>query len=482
MRTIKRTSVDLNTNKRERLKAIAIAYSKEKQHWLNFFQKKGNVGYIKQPRKVRDRYVASKYKSPYGLQARMWKLALEDASNTMDKYWQSVFADIKRNIYQNDNFSDLQRHFAFWLLKTSNGLDIILNNKNSEFKDLTKTEIKIVIKYLQKQINKKKKSKPKIKLCRSFGLDANCYNSFTHNGKQYINIMTMAKGKRLAIPLLGDTVITGNIQIIINNNIAMVHYSANLKVDHKIAKGQDTDNVIGVDFGYSEVITDNYGEHYGRDFGSKLTDISDKNKSKMQKRHKLHAIQKKLCGSTEVKALKKARNILKFNLGKVKQINQANKDKTRLTCIINKSYNKLLAKKPSIIVSEDLSNNFTYKNTKNWNRRLSVWVRGKLEDRLEFKALAKGFSHKQVNPAYSSQLCQNCGYVDRKNRSGDKFKCQYCRHVSHADWIAALNHRNRYFDQEITRYMPYCEVKQILLRRFHRRLETHNGALLAAGL
>lgn len=385
MRTIKRTSVDLNKNKQDKLSTIAIAYSKEKQYWLNFFQKKENLMFIKQPRKIRDQYVQSKYKSPYGLQARMWKLALEDASDLMDKYWQSIFVEIKRNIYQNKNFSDLQRHCAYWLLKLPNGLDIILNNKTIEFKSLTQAEIKVVIKYLNKQITKKQKSNPKIKLHRSFNLDANCYSIFTHNGKQYISIMTLTPGKRLVIPLLGNTVITGNIKIIIDNNIAMVHYSANLKSRDKDIKDINN-NVIAVDFGYSEVITDN------------------------------------------------------------------------------------------------LSSNFIFTKTKNWNRRLSSWIRGKLQDRLEFKALAKGFSHKQVNPAYSSQTCPNCEYVDRKNRNGDKFKCQHCGYVSHADWVAAQNHRNRYFDLEITRYMPYCEVKQILLRRFHRRLETENRALLAAGL
>ena len=106
------------------------------------------------------------------------------------------------------------------------------------------------------------------------------------------------------------------------------------------------------------------------------------------------------------------------------------------------------------------------------NRRLSAWVKGKLQERLEFKALAKGFGHKQVNPAYSSQTCVPCGFVDSKNRSGDRFKCQYCGYVGHADRIAAMNLKSRYSDREITRFTPYREVKRILLDRFLRQLET----------
>ena len=106
------------------------------------------------------------------------------------------------------------------------------------------------------------------------------------------------------------------------------------------------------------------------------------------------------------------------------------------------------------------------------NRRLSAWVRGELKERLEFKALAKCFGHEQVNPAYSSQTCLICDYVDHKNRKGDRFECQYCKYVSHADWVATQNLKRRYDDQEITRFTPYREVKKILLERFHRQLET----------
>jgi IS605 OrfB family transposase len=143
------------------------------------------------------------------------------------------------------------------------------------------------------------------------------------------------------------------------------------------------------------------------------------------------------------------------------------------------AFNRLAEKRPSTVVSESLSHTFDYHRGSNWNRRLSSWVRGKLNERLSFKALAKGFSHQQVNPAYSSQTCIPCGYVDRKNRRGDLFQCQYCRHVGDADSIAALNHKSRYFDREITRYTPYREVKRILLERFHRHLETKSSGTVS---
>jgi hypothetical protein len=124
------------------------------------------------------------------------------------------------------------------------------------------------------------------------------------------------------------------------------------------------------------------------------------------------------------------------------------------------------------VVTEDLSHIFTFNKGKNWNRRLSAWTKGTLQDRIEFKALAGGSRHKQVNPAYSSQTCVCCGFVEARNRNGDKFKCLACQHEDHADRVGALNLLTRYDDHQITRYMPYREVKSILLERFHRRLES----------
>jgi putative transposase len=131
----------------------------------------------------------------------------------------------------------------------------------------------------------------------------------------------------------------------------------------------------------------------------------------------------------------------------------------------------MIEKNHTIVVSESLSNSFDYKRGRTWNRRLSSWVKGEMKERLEFKALAKGFSHYQVNPAYTSQTCPPCDYVDARNRKGDKFQCLNCRYVNHADWVAAMNLKRRYDDPEITRYTPYREVKAILQLRFHRRLE-----------
>jgi IS605 OrfB family transposase len=171
--------------------------------------------------------------------------------------------------------------------------------------------------------------------------------------------------------------------------------------------------------------------------------------------------------------MQKAHRIRQYNLGRQKLTRTKQKSTTALKCEINQAINQLIkTTHPAILITEDLSHLFSYDKSKNVNRRLSSWLRGEIQDRIAFKALAEGFRHEQVNPAYGSQACPKCDFVDSKNRIADRFTCLHCRHEDIADRIAAQNYAKRYGDPEISLYTPYREVKTILLDRFHRRLET----------
>lgn len=467
MRTIKRSSIQLNVEKSKIIAAIVAAYAKEKRYWLLQFQQKNILPYIKNHRFIRDRAVNAQYQSPYGLQARMWKLALQDAAEMMDRYWQSLFEKIKSDLYQS-TLTEEQKHYAFWLLKQYDCLKQILSAEAPLFKKLHFKERKQVMHYLRRKIRQYKRHYPQIKKARSFVLDDNCYDIFEHEGRQYIHIMTLTPRKRLAIPLTGKTVVKGNIRIVLKGSILEIHYTSDL---HAVTLVKN-DKVIAIDFGYSEVMTDDEGKHYGMELGNILTAASDQLKNKMQQRHKLHALYKKYQQSESKTHLKKAKNILNNNLGRIKHEQNQARIKATISREINTAFNELITKQNTIVISESLTHRFDYHYGRTWNRRLSAWVKGELKDRLSFKALAKGFSHQTVNPAYTSQTCLHCDYVDPKNRNGNRFKCLYCRHVSDADWMAAMNLKSRYYDKDITRYTPYREVKRILLERFHRRLET----------
>lgn len=472
MRTIKRLSDTLNAGKLNQLRLLVNAYTKEKQHWFSIFQRHGYLIHLKNHREVRNKFVAAQYQSIYGLQARMWKLALIDAAETMDRYWQSLFEKIKLSIHRHSGLDEAQRHYCFWLLKDYKRLPLILDGQAIEFREMSDLKRKQAINFLKRSIKKQRKSYPLAKLNRSFTLDDSCYRCFEAGGKQYMKIMTLTKGQRIALPLKGKTVFSGNIRIVLEDNTIVVHHTVPLKKPKSMIHG----NLVAIDFGYTEVLTDSEGNAYGKGFGRNMTEVSDWLNHKMRNRNKLHALQKRYLSSGKIDQQKKAKRMVKNNLGRKKLNDKITQHKATSLKLMNTAFNEMITKtKANKIISEDLSHQFGTGDLKNMNRRLSSWLRSALKERLSFKALVKGFDHQLVNPAYTSQTCPHCGFVDASNRCNhnkDQFVCQHCQTEGHSDVFAALNLKARYADPDITRYMPHREVKAILLDRFHHRLET----------
>jgi len=464
MRTVKRKALPLNARKQKSLKELCISYSREKRFWLAFFHSFKSQAYLARPRSLRDEMIKQNYRSPYGLQARHWKLALEEAAETWDKYWQATFVTIRSKIAHQKKLSEQERHYAYWLLKDYRQFIAMMQGKSPEAPFLLeKSSQKQVAALLRRLVKKHRGKVPSLKKMRSVRFDANCYESFEHKGCQYIKLMTLIPGKRITIPLYGKAAISGTITFVQSEEGVHIHLPQELK-----KKAMSNTTVEAVDFGYTEVMTDTQGIRYGTQFGKELTKTTELQSQKMQKRHKLYSTGKKKCNFS---------NIQKYNLGKKKQRASRERAKATLSKEINTAINQLIrTKQPFLLITEDLRHAFRHNKTKGENRRLSNWLRGELQDRIKFKALAEGFRHEQVNPAYGSQSCPICEFVDQKNRIADRFCCLHCGHEDQSDRIAALNYARRLDDPEITRYTPYSEVKTILLGRFHRRLEAEKFA------
>ena len=76
--------------------------------------------------------------------------------------------------------------------------------------------------------------------------------------------------------------------------------------------------------------------------------------------------------------------------------------------------------------------------------RMAGWAFDQLRQFIAYKAQAAGVPVKVVNPKHTSQMCSQCGHVERVNRvSQSRFCCRRCRHQAHADVNAARNIRAR---------------------------------------
>jgi putative transposase len=71
------------------------------------------------------------------------------------------------------------------------------------------------------------------------------------------------------------------------------------------------------------------------------------------------------------------------------------------------------------------------------NRSISDASWGELFSKIEWKAAKVGKPVLSVNPKFTSQECSACHHVSKSNRDGEKFVCEECGHVDHADTQAS---------------------------------------------
>lgn len=117
---------------------------------------------------------------------------------------------------------------------------------------------------------------------------------------------------------------------------------------------------------------------------------------------------------------------------------------------VNHRASKRLANTPnvSVIAFEDLAyiRRQARKGAKTGRRRrnmLNQWPFAQLQEFTAYKAARNGVRILMVDPAYTSQKCNRCGYVDARNRDHARFDCLRCGHNDNADHNAALNIRDR---------------------------------------
>ncbi|MEM4959691.1 MAG: transposase [Nanopusillaceae archaeon] len=179
---------------------------------------------------------------------------------------------------------------------------------------------------------------------------------------------------------------------------------------------------VALDFGIECFLVSDRGDLFGRNFYIKVKEYADKIdriQREMQRRRRK---------PTESKRYIKLQHKLSEYV------------KNEVRRIINRVIELY---RPQRLVLEDLRgflkrviNNFP----KSVKRVLIRFGLGELKKKLEEVREEYGIEVIYINPAYSSQTCSNCGYVDKENRkTRSEFECKFCGKKLHADVNASRN-------------------------------------------
>lgn len=162
--------------------------------------------------------------------------------------------------------------------------------------------------------------------------------------------------------------------------------------------------VIGIDIGIKKLMATSKKEFYGK----KVELLMDK-------------IQKKKQGSKAFKRAIKERDYY-----------------------INKTAKELPLDSVKTIVMENIKN--IKRNTKKEKRlrkefrsKFQRWTYPKLFSRINQLCELNGVHFLMIDPAWTSQTCNDCGFVHKLSRNGEIFKCRDCGYTTDADYNASLN-------------------------------------------
>lgn len=386
-------------------------------------------------------------------------MAMEEALGGIRSNWSNTKNAVKKAIRKNESLSDKDRHYMYYILKADSILEKILNQKSyvlsKEFEVNQKRLNNLLCRYIRRY-------KGRIPYCSkvSIMLDSGMYK--LENGK--LSIMTLESGKRIEIGLTTKNVtnIKGNIRLKLTEKGVEVHN----KVEVEVKKQRNPEKVIGIDKGYTSMIATSEGIEYGKKLGEYLSKETERRNEVNKQRNKLYARKREYEGSEDKDKQQKAKRIEENNLGKIKYNRKKYKVEEHMKNYVNRWIRQFIKEqKPTKVVLEDLTRDFKGKqnHTKKYNRKMSRWIKGYIQQRLEYICSLYGIEVISVNPAYTSQECSCCHNLGSRNFK--KFSCKHCGAEMDADINAAKNILSRYKDEKIKLYMGVAEVKKILLDR-----------------
>lgn len=465
MDKIKKTFINYSFNptqsKLDQLNEIAKRYAKVKSEIFKTYSSIKGLEFLDYPRALRDEWIKTKYADKFNLPSRLWKLAFDEAFKDIKSKWSNTIHKIKLSIYKNQNFSDEEKHYAFYLLKSYNLLYMAITFKRFDLPDKFKNsniDALKIHKYLKNRLRKHYGKKPKQKNTNFFSLDSGTYDiKLDSKNRLWLGITSLTPRKRIHILLSSNIPPNAgkNIQIVLKDNKIEIRY-----VLEQEPKTTNTDNIVAVSKRFREVLVSSNNNSYGIGFNDLIKQESDRITNKNAKRNKLHALVKKYESKND---FIKADLIRENNLGKKKYNHQREISQNKIKTFIGTAINKFFKEEqPSIVVEESL--NFSYPSNllKTARRYFKIWQKGYIKKRLMETAMLNGVKHETVNPAYISQICHICGRFGI--RKSDKFYCDNHGEM-YAGYNASKNILARYFDKEITLFTPFKKVKEILQER-----------------
>lgn len=393
-------------------------------------------------RTIRDRWMADGTAATFGVLANAWKETVRDAAGDISASRESAKAKARRAVYRRTASPGERRRLCAALKADEWAGDPYLS--------------RLMRKHWRRGRNH---------VSNQIVVRSDQYKTFTlaEGGNTWLALPGLERRQLVKIPLNTTVAPSGTLRLILRGGRAEVHY----QVDGSALRSSGHphgDRSIGVDKGYTEVLTDSDGVHHGPGLGVLLTAESDRLKVRNRRRAKIRAVADKAARRGDHA---KAERITRNNLGTAKKARARRRFEARARTVTFEAVHAV-TDKACVIVAEDLTRPFTSGRNlgKNMNRRLAAWTKGLTAEALSSVSERRGSALVLVNAAYTSQADPRTGALG--TRRGDRLYCPG-GDVYQADHAAAINILQRASDPDITLFTPHTQVRQILQERADRQ-------------
>ena len=502
VKTIKAYSSKLTDEQSSKLDNLFISYGRCRGRFFNEYCGINNMIKVDSYRKIRDHIrkagLNKKLVKQYNFLNKHWIYALFDTCSNVKTMWTNLSNQVKHCAISNNQLNNNERHFINFCLSIKPIWFAILQHNQDKtslvsksYQDhyhklagkLSKQELKHAFSYICR-LTRRYKAKPhKVNLHnKSMTYDENMYNFVDPT---HFKFSSNKSKKSFIVKLTSDWHYRtkGNLTLVLDRNKRRleVHKVINTHKHTSLVKN----NVLGVDKGLYTLLSASSGCEYGINYSGKIRTKQDSLAKKLAdrnpyygKRYELSLKITKLANKSNKRNVikrkkyeKELANLQKHNLGHKRYFNQYTRVKAYFNSMISHAvYTMFETEKPAILIKEDLT--FTkeksHKKIRNkyerrMARQLNTWQKGRLNDRLEYLADKFNIDYIDVNPAYTSQYCPNCGhhFQVRIGKHHEIVICKNCGQLN-ANIMAAKNIKERYYDKEITLYTSYKKVKKIL--------------------
>jgi len=457
-----------NSAKLKKLEAVATAYH-------SYLQKV--VDYYWENNLIPSKYVANLNFST-SLSKRYQQTCGLQAIAVIKSYWGKILSEVKNRIsseIKEGNIAEEEEMLYYFANKYQLWFETEDKIIELKKKKVSFTISKNILTHLTELVlsAKEKISKPQIK---NLTLNLDWKVAKLEEGKNsfdyFLRLSTLEKGKPVLIPIklhenARRLLSEGELKKIVRLKKRSGEWFASLVIEKKVeVNASSTESErrlsakVGIDVGVKALLVDSRGNYYGTECYESLKRDIEKVTEYTRRRQKEEACIKKKQSDQDFELpdkryLKKQASLSSHRKNEIgRSINE---------CIRNNS--------DKVFILEVLSLNGKTKS-RPVNRILIRSLLGYLKDKLRFRLQDLGIDYEGVQPAYSSQLCFQCGWVSRNNRrKQEHFKCEICGYTSNADLNASLNILGRSQDKELNSISDHKSVKELLLRRFY---DTHS--------